>query len=106
VPTCGPGVRTFVDQVGEFEGLVAAGRMGWDGDGERALFAVWFGINDVDRSCEWRDVDHAELFARVLEEYFRQMEKLYEAGGRKFLLLGVPGEFFVIARVLIVSDER
>lgn len=84
-------VQTLVDQVGSCgEVLKRWEREGTgkgDGAGE-ALFAVWFGINDIGTS--WgRDCDEIWV-EKVLKSYFEQIQILYEAGGRKFVFLTVP----------------
>lgn len=55
-----------------------------------SLFVFWFGINDVDRPMEWDGIDHDVLHDAVISRYFEEMEKLYNIGARKILMMNVP----------------
>lgn len=67
-------------------GVVEYGRWG----GENSLFLFWFGINDVDRPMDWDGIDHDKLHEVVINRYFEEIERLYDNGARKMLVMGVP----------------
>ncbi|KAI9258213.1 GDSL lipase/esterase [Phascolomyces articulosus] len=57
---------------------------------QKALGAVWFGINDVGRSLETSNADITNLLNQVLDQYFTQLDHLYEGGLREFMIINVP----------------
>lgn len=92
-------VRSFGDQVAQFrnasdaiEARLPGGKIGW---GE-VLVGVWMGVNDVGNAW-WLPADeYAVLVGKVMDGYFgtRGLEGVYVEGARRFVLLGVPREFF------------
>lgn len=53
-----------------------------------ALVGVWIGVNDVGNSY-YRE-NSTDILKRDLARYFELLQKLYDAGLRKFALLSVP----------------
>ncbi|KAM5537865.1 hypothetical protein V8D89_008341 [Ganoderma adspersum] len=79
----------FITQVDHFEGGAAqrpatAPWTSWD-----SLFSVWFGINDINNSYE-KGGDREAFSDVLLDEYFAQIERLYDLGARNFLFINVP----------------
>ncbi|KAI4283444.1 MAG: hypothetical protein L6R38_002166 [Xanthoria sp. 2 TBL-2021] len=64
---------------------VTQNTVGWNAS--NSLFALFFGINEVDRT--WKQQD-SRIKVAVFESYLRQLEKLYELGARNFVLHAVP----------------
>ncbi|KAJ0143155.1 hypothetical protein CTA2_1304, partial [Colletotrichum tanaceti] len=81
-------VLSFVDQVAEFSRSLAP-RPAWaPWTADNTLVGVWMGVNDVGNAF-WSPNREA-LLVQVLARYFEQLQILYNAGVRKFVLLGVP----------------
>lgn len=57
-------------------------------DGVTALFALWLGINDVERT--YLDLDPNAKILAIMESYLRLIHELYDCGARRFLLINVP----------------
>ncbi|KAI0480581.1 GDSL lipase/esterase [Xylariaceae sp. FL0804] len=78
--------------VGDSEGAAYAGRRrSWRGDD--SLFAVFFGINDIDRALGGDYPFEADWDARlplIMDTYWSYVDKLYAAGARKFVFLNLP----------------
>lgn len=68
-----------------------------------SLFAFWFGINDINLAINWDDIDHYALHEAVILRYFEEVERLYDIGARKFLIMSVPS-FERTPRVLSEPD--
>ncbi|KAL2855952.1 hypothetical protein BJY01DRAFT_231388 [Aspergillus pseudoustus] len=51
------------------------------------LFAVWIGVNDINRSYM---SDYVALNAQIFAQYRAVLDNLYELGARNFLLLNAP----------------
>lgn len=83
-------VLSMIDQVQEFSDSIASkpDYAPWTAD--NTLVAVWMGVNDVGNSF-W-NTDEATLLGQVVDEYFEQLQILYNAGLRQFVLLSVPRE--------------
>lgn len=77
-------VKSLIDQVKQFSGSIAKNPP-WTA--EESLFAIWMGVNDVGNSYGQND---AVLLGRIQEDYFKQVEVLYQAGARNFAFLSVP----------------
>jgi len=90
VPTCGPDVRTLIDQVAQFDDLTSRAMRYGNWTSTNSLFVFWFGINDVDRPTYWDGIDHDALHNAVISRYFEEVEKLYNVGARKILIMNVP----------------
>ncbi|KAF9878187.1 hypothetical protein CkaCkLH20_04225 [Colletotrichum karsti] len=81
-------VLSFIDQVAEFSRSLAP-RPSWaPWTADNTLAGVWMGVNDVGNSF-WLSNREA-LLVQVLGKYFEQLQVLYNAGVRKFVLLSVP----------------
>lgn len=112
------GAKSLVDQASECMDTVGSGEA-WmlsrkgvgsateagemEGDmSERSIFIFWFGINDVANTAEDHGADELEiLYEKVVESYVGVLERLYEHGGRWFVVLGVPR----MSPSLIVSED-
>ncbi|PQE19419.1 gdsl-like lipase acylhydrolase protein [Rutstroemia sp. NJR-2017a BBW] len=77
----------LISQVTEFETYTAhnASDIAWTSANTMAV--VWMGINDVGNSY-WDGF--ATPFDKILDQYFGQLQKLYDAGIRYFTLFTVP----------------
>lgn len=53
-----------------------------------SLFTFWIGVNDIGNSYWNQDFDN--FHNKLMDEYFRIIEKLYTSGARNFVLLNVP----------------
>ncbi|KAL8389049.1 hypothetical protein RB595_008829 [Gaeumannomyces hyphopodioides] len=83
-----PAVSTFVDQLGQFKDSLAT-RPPWaPWTADDTLAGVWMGVNDVGNAFWSPGVE--ELLVRIVGRYFDQLQLLYDAGVRNFVLLGVP----------------
>ncbi|KAF6816540.1 fungal cellulose binding domain-containing protein [Colletotrichum sojae] len=81
-------VLSFIDQVAEFSRSLAP-RPSWaPWNADNTLVGVWMGVNDVGNAF-WLSNREA-LLVQVLGRYFAQLQVLYDAGVRKFVLLSVP----------------
>ncbi|KAJ7155637.1 fungal cellulose binding domain-containing protein [Mycena filopes] len=56
---------------------------------EDSLFSVWIGINDIGNTF-YLDGDRSAFSDVLLDDYFAQVQRLYDAGGRNFLFINVP----------------
>lgn len=99
IPPYAPTVLSFIDQVKIFTSNVASKPSYARWTAENAVVGVWMGVNDVGNSF-W--LDYEAVNARVLDSYFGQLEILYKAGLRKFVLLSVPRRFPPFPPPLIV----
>lgn len=82
----------FISQVSEFQTYTAhnASDISWTADNTMAV--VWMGINDVGNSY-WDGF--VTPFEKILDQYFDQLQKLYDAGIRYFTLFTIPRKFIV-----------
>jgi hypothetical protein len=83
-----PEVLSFIDQTSLFSQTLASKPTWAPWAAENTLVGVWMGVNDVGNTF-WLE-DREALIAKVLGRYFEQLQILYDAGVRNFLLLGVP----------------
>ncbi|WDK22003.1 fungal cellulose binding domain-containing protein [Colletotrichum graminicola] len=83
-----PTVLSFIDQVSEFSRSLASKPAWAPWTAENTLVGVWMGVNDVGNAA-WGSNREA-LLVQVLGRYFDQLQILYNAGVRKFVLLSVP----------------
>lgn len=83
-------VLSLIDQVAQFGDSLAShpDYAPWTAD--NTLVGVWMGVNDIGNSYWREDVD--SLMAQVVERYFEQLQIIYNAGARQFVLLSVPRE--------------
>ncbi|KAK4120634.1 carbohydrate esterase family 16 protein [Parathielavia appendiculata] len=87
VPPYAPTVLSFIDQVAQFSGSIAS-KPSYAPWGDNALFGVWIGVNDVGNT--WWKSDYDQIVAQIMDSYFGQLQILYNAGARNFVLLTVP----------------
>ena len=80
-----PSVESFIDQVDLFKQNLVPSTL-WNG--ANTLFTVWMGVNDVGNA--WYGSNWTTLYPQILNQYFTQLQVMYIAGGRLFLLLTVP----------------
>ncbi|KAF9878344.1 hypothetical protein CkaCkLH20_04382 [Colletotrichum karsti] len=83
IPTYTSGVDTFVDQVDTFYRAYVNGMSPWSWDD--VLVGVWIANNDVGQSYDRNDT--ASLYPKVSTRYFEQVQRLYDAGARNFVIL-------------------
>ncbi|KAM7192395.1 hypothetical protein V8F20_008855 [Naviculisporaceae sp. PSN 640] len=83
-----PTVLSFIDQVSQFTNSIASKPSYAPWNSENTLFGVWIGVNDVGNS--WWLEDYDQLVDKIMDSYFGQLQILYQAGARKFLILSVP----------------
>lgn len=96
-----PTVLSLIDQVAQFSGSIAdkPDYAPWTADD--ALFGVWMGVNDVGNS--WWLEEYDALVQSIMDSYFGQLQILYDAGARNFVLLSVPRKFNDIPPPLFLS---
>ena len=80
-----PTVESFIDQVNLFKQNLVPSTL-WTG--ANTMFAVWMGVNDVGNG--WYQSNWTTLYPEILNQYFAQLQIIYNFGGRQFLLLTVP----------------
>lgn len=98
-----PTVLSFVDQVAEFSQSILASPSPVNSTStststtttpwwtsENTLFGVWMGVNDVGNSYYQSNV--TDILDATMVKYFEQLQIVYDAGGRNFVLLSVPRE--------------
>jgi hypothetical protein len=83
-----PTVLSFVDQVAQFTGSIASHPSYAPWTAANTLVGVWIGVNDVGNSY-WR-ADETALLGKIMDRYFQQLQMVYDAGARNFVLLSVP----------------
>ncbi|KDN66473.1 putative fungal cellulose binding domain-containing protein [Colletotrichum sublineola] len=83
-----PTVLSFIDQVSEFSRSLASKPAWAPWTAGNTLVGVWMGVNDVGNA--WWGSNREALLVQVLGRYFDQLQILYDAGVRNFVLLSVP----------------
>lgn len=83
-----PTVLSLVDQVDEFVTNLAPAPAYAPWTGADSLFGIWIGVNDVGNA--WYRPEWPTLSVQIVDQYFKQVQRLYDAGGRKFVFLTVP----------------
>jgi hypothetical protein len=81
-------VLSFIDQITEFTDSIASKPSYAPWTSENTLVGVWMGVNDVGNSYWLSNID--ELLIKIMDSYFGQLQILYNAGVRNYVLLGVP----------------
>lgn len=76
-------VKSFVDQVDEFEIKFVQKLMFWIL--ENFLVGIWIVNNDVGNI--WDNLDLYSVYKKVLKKYFEQVQRLYSFGVRNFVIL-------------------
>ncbi|PSR77922.1 hypothetical protein BD289DRAFT_444664 [Coniella lustricola] len=82
------GILSFVDEIGEFNDSIATHPATTPWTSENTLFGVWMGVNDVGNA--YFESNITDIIYAVMVVYFDQLQVLYDAGGRNFVLLSVP----------------
>jgi phospholipase/lecithinase/hemolysin len=83
-----PTVLSFTDQVGLFSEHLAEKPAYAPWTADNTVAGVWMGVNDVGNTF-WLSGQEAR-YETIMEAYFRQVQIVYDAGVRKFVLLTVP----------------
>lgn len=83
IPPYAPTVKSFVDQVDEFETKLAQKPTPWTS--ENLLVGIWIANNDVGNT--WDNPDLHSLYKKVSKKYFEQVQRLYSLGARNFVIL-------------------
>lgn len=91
-----PSVKSFVDQVGQFSNSLAAHPSYAPWTASNTLVGVWIGVNDVGNTYYLSNV--TDVTNAVIAKYFEQLQIIYNAGARNFVLLSVPREFDIQSR--------
>lgn len=79
-------VLSFIDQVDQFVQYIPSGP--WSSG--NTLFGVWMGVNDAGNA--WYLSNYTTVLGQIMDSYFTEIQRLYNAGGRNFLFLTVPRE--------------
>lgn len=66
---------------------VAPANLKWNP--KKSVFFFWIGINDIGNSW-WLENWETEFRPTLLDEYFKQIKDLYNAGARNFVFIDVP----------------
>lgn len=82
-------VYNFNNATDDFLHYFPPTKLPWNGD--NSVFVAWWGINDILRSFK-ADFDLASHYEEVMEVYFFQLERMYQAGATTFLLLDIHGK--------------
>ncbi|QSZ37335.1 hypothetical protein DSL72_009433 [Monilinia vaccinii-corymbosi] len=82
------GAKSLVEQTAIFTANLASKPAYAPWTSSNTLFAIWFGINDIDISYAY--TNESELFAKIFDTYWKQLDIMYSSGGRNFALLTVP----------------
>jgi len=85
-----PTVLSIVDQVTQFNDILAAKPVGAEWSSNNSLFAIWIGINDVGNSFDWTNVTQVGFHKVLMARLFGQVEDLFDKGARSFMFLTVP----------------
>jgi hypothetical protein len=91
-----PTVLSFVDQVKEFNSSIASHPSYAPWTAANTLVGVWIGVNDVGNSYWFSN--ETVLLGQIMDRYFQQLQIVYNAGARNFVLLSVPRKFSLQAR--------
>ncbi|KAI0080499.1 hypothetical protein K474DRAFT_1682493 [Panus rudis PR-1116 ss-1] len=79
-----PTVLSIVDQVTQFNNILAPKPVGAEWNASNSLFAFWIGINDV------TNVSQSDFHRTLMSRLFEQVDTLFQHGARQFLFLTVP----------------
>ena len=86
-----PKMKLTTDQGKQFSGSIAPRPDYAPWNAANTLVSVWMGVNDVGNS--WWLENYTELVGKIMDSYFGQLQLVYDAGARNFVLLSVPREF-------------
>lgn len=92
-------VLSLVDQVSNFTNTIAAHPATTPWTANDTLFGVWIGVNDVGNTYYLSNV--TDVITAIMSVYFAQLQILYDAGARNFVLLNCPREWFLLAQPLL-----
>ncbi|KAK3688966.1 putative cellulose-binding GDSL lipase/acylhydrolase [Podospora appendiculata] len=81
-------VLSFIDQVAQFSSSIASHPSYAPWTAADTLVGVWMGVNDVGNA--WWQSDLTTLLNSIMDSYFGQLQIIYNAGARNFVLLTVP----------------
>jgi len=98
-----PTVLSFVDQVAQFDSILAPKPAGAQWSSDNSLFAIMIGINDVGNSWSWTNVTQSGFHMTLLDRYFGLVEDLFSHGARSFLFINVPA---IDRAPLFVNDAQ
>jgi phospholipase/lecithinase/hemolysin len=87
-----PSVLSLIDQVNLFSNSIASKPPSAPWNSHNTLAGIWMGINDIGGSYARPDLEM--VLIEVMNSYFGQLQILYNAGIRNFMLLTVPRELF------------
>jgi hypothetical protein len=88
IPPYAPTVLDLIDQVQVFSDNLASKPSYAPWTAENTVAGVWMGVNDVGNS--WWFSNYTDINTVVVDRYFEQLQILYDAGVRQFVLLNVP----------------
>lgn len=91
IPSITSGAKSLVEQTATFAANLGPKPSYAPWTSSNTLFAIWFGINDIDLSYTYSD--EGKLFTDIFDTYWKQLDIMYYYGGRNFALLTVPREF-------------
>lgn len=83
-----PTVKSLIDQVKQFSDSIATKPSYAPWTASNSLFGIWMGVNDVGNS--WYKENVSALHSMIMQDYFEEVEILYNAGARNFAFLTVP----------------
>ncbi|GFF60194.1 GDSL esterase/lipase At1g29660 [Aspergillus udagawae] len=83
-----PSVLSLIDQVNLFSNSIASKPPSAPWNSHNTLAGIWMGINDIGGSYARPDLEM--VLIEVMKSYFGQLQILYNAGIRNFMLLTVP----------------
>ncbi|KAK9772083.1 hypothetical protein AB5N19_11705 [Seiridium cardinale] len=89
VPPYQSAVKSFVQQAALFDQYYGSGSSHegvWAS--EDSLFTSWFGINDILRG--YSPANWSTVAPQIIEQYFDQVQQVYDAGARSFVVFMVP----------------
>lgn len=98
-----PTVLSFVDQVTEFSNSIASHPSTTPWTSENSLFGVWMGVNDVGNTYYESNV--TTILDDIMVVYFDQLQIMYDAGARNFVLLSVPRKHFRYFDIMLGIKE-
>lgn len=87
-----PSIPDLGQQVNLFSNSIASKPASAPWNRHNTLAGIWMGINDLGGIYAQSNLD--ALLGNIMTSYFGQLEVLYNAGIRKFILLAVPRGFF------------
>ncbi|PQE30861.1 fungal cellulose binding domain-containing protein [Rutstroemia sp. NJR-2017a WRK4] len=88
VPPYKSSVQSLIDQTNIFTSNLAVKPSYAPWTSTNSLFALWFGINDINNS--YSNPGEDELQKEIFDVYWKQLDIMYYYGARNFLFLTVP----------------